>query len=76
MIVIRKVNENGDLAGEQNIYCSNECFNNSVEYKKYYKDYASFQCFHEIYTKENYPTITDFLSDDYIEYCSTCTIKI
>ena len=76
MIVIREIEKNGDLAGEQNIYCSNECFNNSVEYKKYDKDYASFQCFHEIYTSENYPTITDFLSDDYIKYCSTCTIKL
>jgi hypothetical protein len=58
---------------EQNIYCSNECFNNSDEYKKYDKDYARFQCFYEIYTSENYPNfITDFLSDDYIEYCSTC----
>ena len=72
MIVIRKEYSQK----EQNIYCSNECFNNSVEYKKYDKDYASFQCFHEIYTSENYPTITELLSVDKFEYCSTCETRI
>ena len=73
MIVIREIEKNGDLAGEQNIYCSNECFNNSVEYKKYDKDYARFQSFHEIYTSpENYPNfITELLSVDKSE-CTTC----
>ena len=72
MIVIRKEYSQK----EQNIYCSNKCFNNSVEYKKYDKDYARFQSFHEIYTSENYPTITELLSVDKFEYCSTCETRI
>ena len=69
MIVIRKEYSQK----EQNIYCSNKCFNNSVEYKKYDKDYARFQSFHEIYTSpENYPNfITELLSVDKSE-CTTC----
>ena len=60
----------------ENIYCNNDCANKSDVFKNAVKSWSTHSGTHEIYTSENYPTITELLSVDKFEYCSTCETRI
>jgi len=62
MIVIRFIDDIGDLTGEQEIYCNDPCTPNI---KKYLTKF-------ELYDRDNWPTISDFLSEEYEDYCWNC----
>ena len=76
MIVIRFIKDNGDLTGEQDIYCNNPCYpdfkgwlgRDDVQFEIYSDEVVD----HEKYLG-HYPFIEDtFISKDDMEYCHGC----
>ena len=75
MIVVRFTDETGDLTGEQDIYCNNPCY---PDFKGWLgRDDVQFEIYSDVIVEHDnfdglYPTIKDFISTDYEEYCKFC----
>jgi len=87
MIVLRDLDNNGNEC-DQELYCDIDCFG-KVRYGSWKVNYryASLISLSEsdkcnVYEDEHiipnshYPTINDFLSVDYSEYCYSCSTKL
>jgi len=71
MIVIRFIEDNGDLSGDQEIFCNNPCYPNFKGYLENFEIYSDVVIDHKNFDGL-WPTISDFISEDSEEYCFNC----
>ena len=71
MIVVRFIEDNGDLTGDQEIFCNDPCYPNFKGYLEGFEIYSDIEIDHKNFDGL-WLTISDFISEDSEDHCWNC----